>query len=434
LLLIFESLVLAFTWRIFPDKENVCDLRNQQHGNKIFVKDIHIMIVDDEPSILELAQRHLELMGYCHITPCQGGQIALEQYHASTNPFDIIISDLNMPEMNGVEFLRHLSETDYSGGIILLSAEDERILEVAKDLAKARNLNVLGYISKPLNRKSLEPLISGYSPDASNTPNTSSSQPLDEITEKELRAGINGDELLVAFQAKVSIATDKVIGVEALARWNHSERGILPPQTFISLAERCQLIDELTYSMYRKSLSQMRDWLDKDIILEVSINISVNSFTSDGFADFLINTAEEYNVNPELIILEITESQLMDNMLECLEKLIQLRMSNFGLSIDDFGTGHSNMSQLKQAPFTELKIDRAFVNGASKDPTARSIFESSVNLAKKLHMSTVAEGVETSEDMALVKELGCDQIQGFYKAKPMFADEFEKFVQSVSKA
>ncbi len=390
------------------------------------MKDIRIMIVDDEPSILELAQRHLEKMGYCDITSCRSGQIALETYQASTVSFDIIISDLNMPEMDGVEFLRHLSEADYSGGIILLSAEDERILEVAQNLAKARNLNVLGYISKPFKRKSLELLISKYSPHATIT----SAPPPDEITEEELRAGINGDELLVAFQAKTAIATDKVIGVEALARWNHSERGLLPPLTFISLAERCELIDELTHSIYRKTLSQMRDWLDKDIILEVSINISVNSFTSDGFADFLINTAEEYNVSPELIIFEVTESRLMDNMLDCLETLLQLRMKKFRLSIDDFGTGHSTMSQLKNVPFTELKIDQSFVGSACENSTARSIFESSVFLAKKLNMSTVAEGVETREEMALVEELGCDQMQGFYIAKPMFADKFEEFIQT----
>jgi len=390
------------------------------------MKDIRIMIVDDEPSILELAQRHLENMGYSNITICLGGQIALETYQASTVSFDIIISDLNMPEMDGVEFLRHLSEADYSGGIILLSAEDERILEVANNLAKARNLNVLGYISKPFKRKSLGLLISEYSPHVTIT----SAPPPDEITEEELRSGINGDELLVAFQAKTAIATDKVIGVEALARWNHSERGLLPPLTFISLAERCELIDELTYSIYRKTLSQMRDWLDKDITLEVAINISVNSFTSDGFADFLINTAEEYNVSPELIIFEVTESRLMDNMLDCLETLLQLRMKNFRLSIDDFGTGHSTMSQLKNVPFTELKIDQSFVGSACENSTARSIFESSVFLAKKLNMSTVAEGVETREEMALVEELGCDQMQGFYIAKPMFADKFEKFIQT----
>ena len=392
------------------------------------MKDIRIMLVDDEPSILDLTERHLEKMGYCNITPCLSGQSAMEKYQESTVSFDIIISDLNMPEMNGVEFLRYLSEEGYCGGIILLSGEDQRILEVAKELAKARNLNVLGYISKPFKREALELLLSDYSPQSPEI----SAPLLSEISEEELRAGMDGDEVVIAFQAKTQLDTGKVVGVEALARWDHSERGLLPPYTFIPLAERCHLIDELTYNIYRKTLSQMRAWLEKDIILEVSINISVNSFTTDGFVDFLIQTAEEYNVNPDMIIFEVTETQIMENSLECLEKLMHLRMKNFGLAIDDFGTGHSNMTQLKNAPFTELKIDRAFVNGACDDPTARTILESSIDLAKKLNMYTVAEGVETKVELELVKELGCDQIQGFYIAEPMLADEFENFYQSVS--
>jgi len=392
------------------------------------VKDIHIMLVDDEPSILDLTERHLEKMGYSNITPCLSGQSAMEKYQENNNSFDIIISDLNMPEMNGVELLRHLSDEDYRGGIILLSGEDKRILEVAKDLARARKLNVIGYISKPFKRESLELLLSQYSPQDPKI----SAPLLDEISEEELRAGMDGDELLIAFQAKTKLDTGKVTGVEALARWNHSERGLLPPYTFISLAERCQLIDELTYNIYRKTLSQISTWLEKDIILEVSINISVNSFNKDGFVDFLIQTAEEYNVNPDMIIFEITESQIMENSLECLEKLMHLRMKRFGLAIDDFGTGHSNMSQLKNVPFTELKIDQSFVGGACHDPTARAMLESSVNLAKKLNMYTVAEGVETKAEMAMVEELGCDQIQGYYIAKPMFANEFEQFIQSGS--
>ena len=390
------------------------------------MNELHIMLVDDEPSILDLASRFLEKMGYREITTCQSGQSALEKYRESTDSFDIIICDLNMPEMNGVELLRHLSEEDYIGGIILLSGEDERILETANDLAKARNLNVLGYISKPFKRESLELLLSQYSPQDMKI----SAPLLDDISEEELRAGLNGDELLIAFQAKTIIATGEVIGVEALARWNHRERGLLPPYTFIPLAERCQLIDELTYTIYRKTLSQMRTWLDKDIKLKVSINISVNSFTTDGFVDFLIQTAEEFNIGPELITFEITESQIMEETLECLEMLVQLRMKNFGLSIDDFGTGQSNMTQLKNVPFTELKIDRAFVNGACEDPTARTMLESSIELAKKLNIFTVAEGVETEEELALVEELGCDQMQGFLIAKPMFANEFEKFIRT----
>ncbi len=394
------------------------------------MKDIHIMLVDDEPSILALAHRHLEKMGYCNITTCLSGQSAMEKYQKYTNTFDIIISDLNMPEMNGVEFLRHLSEEGYYGGIIMLSGEDERILEVARDLARARNLNVLGYISKPFKRESLELLLSQYSPQDPRI----SAPLLDAISEEELRAGMDGDELLIVYQAKTKLDTGKVVGVEALARWNHRERGMLPPYTFIPLAEQCSLIDELTYNIYRKTLSQISAWLKKDIILEVSINISVNSFNKDGFVDFLIQTAEEYNVNPDMIIFEITESQIMENSLECLEKLMHLRMKNFGLSIDDFGTGHSSMSQLKNVPFTELKIDQSFVGGACDDPTARAMLESSIDLAKKLDMYTVAEGVETEAEMAMVEELGCDQIQGYYIARPMFANEFEQFIQSASMA
>lgn len=391
------------------------------------MNNLHIMLVDDEPSILDLASRFLEQMGCRKITTCQSGQSALDKYRESTNSFDVIICDLNMPEMNGVELIRHLSEENFCGGIILLSGEDERILETAKDLAKARNLNVLGYISKPFNREALEILLLEYTPQDLKI----SAPLLDDISEDELRAGMNGDELLIAFQAKTNLATGEVIGVEALARWDHSERGLLPPYTFIPLAERCQLIDELTYSIYRKTLSQIRTWHEKDIILKVSINISVNSFTTDGFVDFLIQTAEEYNIDPELIIFEITESQVMENALDCLEMLVQLRMKNFGLSIDDFGTGHSNMVQLKKIPFTELKIDQSFVGGACEDSTARTILESSVDLAKRLKIYTVAEGVETEAELALVKEIGCDQIQGYLIAKPMFADEFEKFFQSL---
>ncbi|MCH8846039.1 MAG: EAL domain-containing response regulator [Proteobacteria bacterium] len=390
------------------------------------MNDLHIMLVDDEPSILDLTSRFLEQMGCRKITPCQSGQSALDKYRESKNSFDVIICDLNMPEMNGVELIRHLSEENFHGGIILLSGEDERILETAKDLAKARNLNVLGYISKPFNREALEILLLEYTPQDLKI----SAPLLDDISEKELRAGMNGDELLIAFQAKASLATGEVTGVEALARWNHSERGLLPPYTFIPLAERCQLIDELTYSIYRKTLSQIRIWHEKDIHLKVSINISVNSFTTDGFVDFLIQTAEEYNIDPELIIFEITESQVMENALDCLEMLVQLRMKNFGLSIDDFGTGHSSMIQLKKIPFTELKIDQSFVGGACEDSTARTILESSVDLAKKLNIYTVAEGVETEAELALVKKLGCDQIQGYLIAKPMLADEFEKFIRS----
>ena len=390
------------------------------------MRDPRIMIVDDEPDILALLSRLLEKMGYFNITTCSSGQLALDLHIASDEVFDIILCDLNMPEMNGVEFLRHIADENFDGGIILASGEDERILETAQDLAKARNLNVLGYVVKPLKPKELEILLSQYSHQ-----DIKISDPFqDNISEEELRSGINGNELTIAYQPKINLATGKIEGVEALARWDHPERGMLPPNTFIQLAEHCNLIDELTFSVYRKALSQLKIWLENDYSLKMSINISVNSLSRDGFVDFLIQTAEEFNIEPVSIILEITESQVMKNTLDCLEALVQLRMKKFGLSIDDFGTGHSSMVQLKNVPFTELKIDQSFVHGACENKSSRSIIESSIDLARKLKMNIVVEGVETEAELDLVKGLGCDQVQGYFVAKPMHGNDLEKFMQS----
>lgn len=395
-------------------------------------KELEIMLIDDEAYALELLLKVREKMGNFRITTCLNGLIALEEYRENSNSFDIIICDLNMPEMNGVEFLRYISDENYSGGIILLSSQDGRVLETAKELAKARNLNVLGYFSKPLKQQTLKLLLSNYSPKESQKKLKILESELveDSITEEELRSGIDKDCLRMVYQPKMNLTTGEIKGVEALSRWNHIERGLISPCSFIPLAEQCNLIDELTYVIYKKTLMQLKLWQENNIFLEVSINVAVNSFIKSSFADFLIGTAKEYDIEPPSIILEITETQFMGNNLDCLEALLRLRMSHFGLSIDDFGTGHSNMVHLKKIPFTELKIDRSFVTGASEDSSACLILESSIELARKLKMITVAEGVETESELALVKKLGCDQAQGHFIAKSMSVTEFEKFIRS----
>ena len=385
------------------------------------MREPRIMIVDDELDILALLSRLLERMGYFNISTCRSGQLALDRYMAGDQVFDIIICDLNMPEMNGVEFLRHIADENFDGGVILASGEDERILETAKDLAKAQNLNVLGHVVKPLKPKELETLLSQYSHQEIKI----SSPSQDNISEEELCSGINGDQLKIVYQPKIGLVTGKIEGVEALARWDHSERGMLSPCTFIALAEYCNLIDELTFSIYRKALSQLKIWLENDCFLKMSINISVNSLSRDGFAYFLIQTAEEFKIEPTSIILEITESQVMKHTQDCLETLVQLRLKKFGLSIDDFGTGYSSMVQLRNVPFTELKIDQSFIHDGCENKSSRSIIESSIDLGRRLKMNIVAEGVETEMELDLVKELGCDQVQGYYTGKPMFADKLE---------
>jgi EAL domain-containing protein (putative c-di-GMP-specific phosphodiesterase class I) len=257
-------------------------------------------------------------------------------------------------------------------------------------------------------------------------------RPQEPITLGELQVGLDGEELQLFYQPKVNVGSGTVAGVEALARWEHPERGLLGPAAFIPVAEEHGLIDALTRAVFRKAVRMAGVWQAGDISLHVSVNVSVNSFLRQEFSEYLINVARDAGVEPSTLILEVTESQVMTDSKGCLEQMMHLRMKRFGLSIDDFGTGHSSLAQLKRIPFTELKVDRAFVFGASQNSSARAILESSVNLGKKLKMSVVAEGAESREDWDLVEQVGCDFVQGYYVSRPMPENELLHFVKNWS--
>jgi EAL domain-containing protein (putative c-di-GMP-specific phosphodiesterase class I)/FixJ family two-component response regulator len=385
---------------------------------------LKFLVVDDESFVRTLTVRILGTLGYKNVDMAENGARALEQLAATPDYFDIVICDLNMPEMDGVEFMRHAAAQNFSGGFIVLSGEDTRLLEAARDLAKAHNLNILGAIAKPLKPDALRELLNKLMTPLKPKPFEKQAS----ITEAELRAGIGGPELFVVFQPKVNTTTLAVDGVETLVRWRHADRGVLGPGAFLPLAEMLGLMDEVTDSVYRKAMRQAGEWVAAGINLSVSVNFPVNTFTRPGFADFLVDTARTEGVDPALVVLEVTESQVMQNALDCLEVLVRLRMKKFGLSIDDFGTGQSSLEQLKRIPFNELKIDRAFVYNAATEESARAIQESSADLARKLKLKIVAEGAESRSDWDVVTKNRCDYVQGYYCAKPMSAEELLTFI------
>ncbi|MEQ8408471.1 MAG: EAL domain-containing response regulator [Gammaproteobacteria bacterium] len=378
-----------------------------------------ILIVDDDQFCLELTRELLAAMGYNRISIASDGHKALELLDGSETDFYIIVCDLNMPRMNGVEFIRQTRDKGFSGGIILLSGENPRMLETAYGVANAHAVNLLGALPKPVDPQKLKSLIEGFKPASEQKTGYTPQEP---ITETQLREGIEGsktDQVLLVFQPKVEVKSGNIIGVETLARWWNKDRGILGPAAFIPLAEEKGLIDALTNTIFTKAVLQASAWEAQKIDLRAAINFSVNSFSSLKFCDFLNATVRQFNVDPQRLILEITETQAMSIPVDCLSSIIGVRLNGFGLSIDDFGTGNSSLAQLKNIPFTELKVDRAFVNGAAQNASSRAILEASISLARKLDMQVVAEGVETRDDWDLAEELGVDYVQGFYCARPM---------------
>ncbi|MES2624710.1 MAG: EAL domain-containing response regulator [Pseudomonadota bacterium] len=392
---------------------------------------VQILVLDDESFVLNLSVRILDKLGYSNVQTAGDGSYGLSIIELNNPPIDVVICDLNMPETDGIEFMRRAHENGYRGALIFLSGEDRRMLDTALDLAHAHDINVLGAIEKPLKPDALQAMLGRFTPAAERKEYA----PQQEISRAELEEAVSDvdvAELVLFYQPKLHVKTGVVTGVEALARWHHSERGLLGPGAFIPLAEKEGLINELSFAIYRKAVQQAAAWQAAGINLTVAINFSINTFSLANFPRFLIDTAEQHGVSPSRLMLEVTETQVMQNVTSCQEVMMRLRMKKFGLSVDDFGTGNSSLVQLKNIPFTELKIDRAFVHGAATNTSARAILETSVDLARRLGMQTVAEGAETEEDWNLVLSLGVDYVQGYYVAKPMPAGELQSFVAGVS--
>jgi EAL domain-containing protein (putative c-di-GMP-specific phosphodiesterase class I)/DNA-binding NarL/FixJ family response regulator len=380
-----------------------------------------ILVLDDDPFMLKLLDLMLGSLGFTQVTTCANGRAALEWIDSPAGAPALILFDLNMPGMDGVEFVRHLVERRYGGSLILVSGENERMLQTAESLVRAHGMTVLGRLHKSVRREALVALLDKWT-------QHSLGRPL--IAKKvygadEVRAAIANGELVNHYQPKVSVSTGQVTGVEALVRWRHPVDGMVFPDQFIGVAEAHGLIDDLTTAVLCAALTQTRIWRDLGLALRMSINVSMDNLASLDFPEFVAGRAAAAGVSPEDVVLEVTESRLMKDLRIPLEVLARLR-----LTIDDFGTGHSSLAQLRDFPFDELKVDRGFVHGAFEDETLRAIYDASLGLAKQLGMDIVAEGVEDRDDWDFLRRTGCGMAQGYFIAKPMPADALPGWIQA----
>jgi len=240
-----------------------------------------------------------------------------------------------------------------------------------------------------------------------------------QVTLEEIWRGIEEDQFIPHYQPKVLLQGMKLAGVEALIRWKHPARGVLSAGAFLPLIEDNFLFDELTTLMLEKSVAQCRRWLDHGLDIPVSVNLSPDLLLDDGIADRIEAKVREHGLTPHKLTIEVPEASVAHDIGHALETLVHLRVKGFGLSIDDFGTGHCDRAQLERIPASELKIDRKMLAGAARRPSVRAMLQQSVDLARDLNMASVAEGIENQEEWDLVNELGCDMAQGYFIARPM---------------
>jgi diguanylate cyclase (GGDEF)-like protein len=237
----------------------------------------------------------------------------------------------------------------------------------------------------------------------------------------DLRRGLERDELLLEYQPKIDLANGRLCGVEALVRWRHPERGVISPSEFIGLAEHTGLIRPLTTWVIKEALRQTQRWRAEGLEIRVAINLSVRSLTRE-LPGTVAALLAEHDATGDELEFEITESMMMANPAEGLEILQQLADLGLRLAVDDFGTGYSSLAYLKRLPVSELKIDHAFVRQMDVDASDRAIVRSTIDLARHLQLSVVAEGVESATTLAELQELGCDYAQGFFISPPLAPD------------
>ncbi|MDO8262721.1 MAG: EAL domain-containing response regulator [Gallionella sp.] len=384
-----------------------------------------ILIVEDHDFQRRTLACMLRSLGIIDVLEAANGHEALEIIRSASKPPEIVLSDLDMPEMDGMAFIRCLGEAKSGLEVIIISALDSVLLGSVAKMADAYGVHLLGVIEKPITRARLVQLLAGHQA-AGKTPPPGRPAPL-AFGWQEIRAGIANREFEPFFQPKIEMASGRVVGAEALARWRHPTHGIVAPYAFILELERHKDIDALTFLMLEKAAHSCRDWHAAGFDLTVSVNLSLTSLADTSLADRIIARVKGTGLKPKHMVLEITETAAMTELAPALENLTRLRMHGFGLSIDDYGTGFASMQQLARVPFTELKIDQCFVTGCARNRAARVIIKASLALAGGLGLKAVAEGIETEEDWDTLNAKGCDIAQGYFIARPQEAEAFLEF-------
>lgn len=376
-----------------------------------------LLVIDDDSGFRNYVRRVGEAIGF--ETVATGDAQIFKERVRSWDP-SVIVMDLNMPGSDGIELLRDLVEAKSGARILIASGVDTRVLDTAERLAIERGLTIAGTLHKPVRAAILRETL----------------EKLREI-EKPLLAGtlahaIRNGNLLLEYQPKLDCRSAQIYALEALVRWRHPSRGVIPPDQFISIAEQSGLIHDLTEWVVNTAAAQAAAWRRDGTPNEVAVNISARNLENLDLPDMIASSCKSAGISPDMMTLELTESAAMSDPAQTMDVLTRLRLKSFRLSIDDFGTGYSSLVQLRKLPFSELKIDKSFVMQMQKDKDSRVIVEAVIGLAQKLGLSVVAEGIETEDALAAIIKLGADSAQGYFISPPVGADRVGDAVKAYS--
>ena len=338
-----------------------------------------LLVVDDDPALGRLIKNCAESAGF-EVSVTKNPEAFAEK--ARVWGPTVLMLDLGMPGTDGIQILRGLAADGCAGHVILMSGADSKVMESATRLGRARGLKISGVLQKPVRVEALRKFLAQF-------------QVAKALLTADLAGAIATNQLFLDYQLKLDCRAARMTGVEALVRWRHPTLGIVPPDQFIPLAEETDLIHKLTDWVIMAAAKQMAAWHMHNPALEIAVNISAKDVQDLTLPDRLHRHCRAAGIECASVTLELTETGAMREALQMMDvPHSRLRLKGFKLSIDDFGTGFSSLVQLQNMPFSEVKIDRSFVMQMMENEGCKAIVEIVIDLARKLGLQSVAEGVE----------------------------------------
>jgi len=374
-----------------------------------------LLIIDDDLEVCEFVARVARDANYEVASTTHFNEF--KRLYGDFHP-TIVIMDLAMPDVDGVELLRFLQVERSKTEVILISGMDRKVLNSAKQVGKEHGLNMKGVLQKPIMIEELDSLLAAPSHFAGS------------ITMHELDRAIATGELVPHYQPKINLrsATNGSLReVEALVRWQHPLYGLLGPDKFLHAIQDSRLLLPLTRAVVISACRQIREWSNHGREMCVAVNIAPQLLTELSLPDEIASLAEQHAVDTSQFIVEITESGVMENTARAMDILTRFRLKGFRLSLDDFGTGFSSLTQLYRMPFVEIKIDQSFVRDVGTNEEARVIVRATTEMAHRLNLSVCAEGVESEDDLNFLILAGCDKAQGYFISRPIAGEHVANF-------
>lgn len=373
-----------------------------------------LLVLDDEPASAAAIGRVARKSGYDTIITTDTDDFRIR---ASEWGPTVIVLDLAMPEMNGLEVMAWLAQQACPAKILIISGKSAAELREAEALGAGLGLNVVGTLEKPLRVEPLRAVLREIYDSAG------------VLSAQDVHEALRNREIRPVYQPMVDLRTGAVVGFEALARWNHPKRGPIPPGTFIPMLEAHQSIDDFTAQMFEMAFDEAIQWL-RSGALSLSLNVSAANCETMQLDSLLREHCKRTRIQPRQVSIEITETAAMSESRRTADCLSRLDNLGIILSVDDFGTGYSSLAKLLKLPFSQLKIDRSFVLDCTSDRQSGTLVRTMIDLAHKLHMLVVAEGVETEETMNRLREWGCDTAQGYHISRPMPPADIPNWLKS----